>query len=81
MKHLKLTTKKNTTILVHPDEIKEAYPSQDGKHTIVVVGVRNRKGDDTFLAVAHTVDEIEAMMERKCGRCLERDSEGDTSIR
>ena len=62
MEHLTVITKKGLKVLIHATTLKEAFPAQDGEHTICVLNIKNNKSDDTFLTVKDTVEEIETKL-------------------
>lgn len=66
MKHLKLTNKDDQTILVHVESLIEAFPAKDGEHSVCVLDIKKRDGDQTFLLVNETTDNIYAQMQDIC---------------
>ena len=51
MRHIAVTTKKDQTVLIHVEDLKEAYPAADNRYTICVIRVADREKDDTYLLV------------------------------
>ena len=66
MRHIKVTNKRGQMILIHVDDLKEAYPANDEKHSICVVRVADSrdKKDDTFLVVLESTQEIYEQMKK-----------------
>lgn len=54
MRHISVTTKKNQKVLIHVEDLKEAYPTADNKHTVCVIRVSDRDREETFLIVQET---------------------------
>lgn len=58
MRHIAVTTKKNQTVLIHVEDLKEAFPAADAKYTICVIRVPDRDKDDTYLLVKESTQTI-----------------------
>ena len=58
MRHIAVTTKKDQKVLIHVDDLKEAYPTADNKHTVCVIRVSDRDRAETFLIVTETTGQI-----------------------
>lgn len=69
MKHLFVTNKKGSRIVIHRDVLLEAFPSKNGDATVLVVGVESRKGQDpdTFILVSETTEQIEGQLKAMKG--------------
>lgn len=64
MMHLFITNRKGVQIILHVDALKEAFPTSDGRGTVCVISVRNKKGDhsDTFMVVNESTQEIKKQL-------------------
>lgn len=58
MRHIAVTTKRDQTVLIHVEDLKEAYPAADKTYTICVIRVADRDREDTFLVVKESTDII-----------------------
>lgn len=60
--HLILTDRKGGKIILHQDELKEAFGSNDDSYTVCVLGIKRKDGSDAFLLVEETLNEIEKQL-------------------
>lgn len=51
MRHIAVTTKKDQTVLIHVEDLKEAFPAADNKFTVCVIRVADRDKGETYLLV------------------------------
>ncbi len=64
MRHIKLTNKKGHTILLHVDQLQEAFKAPDGVHTICILKIKRLDGGDTVVHVRESVGQIEEQLKR-----------------
>ena len=62
MRHIRLTNRHNQKIIAHCDVIKEVWPANDGENSVVVLDVKKKDGDDTYVVVNETEQEIWDML-------------------
>lgn len=77
MRHIAVTTKKDQTVLIHVEDLKEAYPAADNKFSICVIRVADRDKEDTYLVVREST---EAIYEKLKNLNYERMSHGEKTI-
>lgn len=63
MRHVVVHNKERKKILIHCEDLMQVFPAQEG-HSICVVRTKRRDGDQTFLSVNETVDQIEDQLRR-----------------
>jgi len=64
MKHIVITTRRDERIIVHHDDLVEAFPATDRIHTICVIRVKDQSKEHTFLIVKESTEEIYAALGR-----------------
>ena len=62
MRHIAVHNKKNQKVLVHVEDLKEAFPAADNKHTVLVIRVADRDKGESFLIVNESTNEIYQML-------------------
>ena len=58
MRHLYLTNKNGTRVVIHVEDLREAFPAADEKHTVCVLRIQKREGGDTYVLVKESVESI-----------------------
>lgn len=58
MRHVAVTTKKEQMVLIHVEDLMEAFPAADNKYTVCVIRVPDRDKDNTYLLVKESTKNI-----------------------
>jgi hypothetical protein len=64
MRHLKLTNKEGHSIVLHHDDLIEAFPPKHGNGAICVTRIKRDDEKDTFILVNETPEEIYLQLEK-----------------
>ena len=67
MNHIKLTNKKDQLIVIHKDALKEAFPAADMRFTVLVIDVKNKDKEDSYLLVRESTKIIFEMLQQISG--------------
>lgn len=58
MRHFYLTNKVGTKLMVHVEDLREAFLAADGRHTVCVLKIEKKGGGDTYVLVDETVEDL-----------------------
>lgn len=73
MRHVAIHNKRNELILVHVEDLVEAYPANERGCSVCVIRVDDRGKENTFLVVKESTEEIHAQLkELKYEVCRDR---------
>lgn len=76
MRHFYLNNKAGTKLIVHVEDLREAFQAADGRHTVCVLKITKKDGGDTYVLVTETVSEIWEQAKKMKYEELNRDDKG-----
>jgi len=76
MRHFYLTNKAGSKLMIHVEDLREAFTAADGRHTVCVLKVEKKDGGDTYVLVNDTVEEMWAQAQEMKYEEIYRDDQG-----